>query len=158
MLDMFKNLFLKPKKVNVTEDKSTEPKPGRTFNKILTGKYFGLDDKNANKKLINELKDKKIQQINELGLTPKFARYIYAKGIDDYSTETPISVHVAFQKERYSRKRQMIHISEMSFIVKANEFEEFEKKLEVNILNDFTQLAPEHTFKGTERRKEQRAV
>ncbi|HIP28693.1 MAG TPA: hypothetical protein EYG82_05905 [Sulfurovum sp.] len=153
MLEIFKKLFAKPVEVEPEEDK-----PGRTFNKILTGKYYGLDDNNADKTLISELKDKKIHQIQELELKPKYLRYIYDKNTEDYTVTNAISVQVSFQKERYSQKRQMIHVSEMSFIVKAEDFDEFEKKLDISLQNDFRHLEPENTFDGTERRKQNRAA
>ena len=153
MLEIFKKLFAKPVEVEQKEDK-----PGRTFNKILTGKYYGLDDKNADKTLISELKAKKIDQIQELELKPKYLRYNYAKNTEEYKIENAISVQVAFQKERYSQKRQMIHVSEMSFIVKAEDFDEFEKKLDISLQNDFRHLESENTFDGKERRKEKRAA
>ena len=153
MLEIFKKLFAKPVEVEQKEDK-----PGRTFNKILTGKYYGLDDKNADKTLISELKAKKIDQIQELELKPKYLRYNYAKNTEEYKIENAISVKVAFQKERYSQKRQMIHVSEMSFIVKSEDFDEFEQKLGISLKNDFRHLEDENTFDGKERRKEKRIV
>ncbi len=154
MLKIFKELFSRPKE----EQQDELQQQGRTFNRILTSKYFGLEDNKADKTLIAELKEKKIQQIKELELKPKFARYIYENEVDDYTTEKPIAIQVSFQKERYSRKRQMLHVSEMSFIVKSEDFDEFEKKLDINLVNDFKHLAPENTFKGIERRKEQRVT
>jgi hypothetical protein len=153
MLEIFKRLFSKPQEEEVKEDE-----PGRTFNKILTGKYYGLGDNNADKSLILELKDKKITQIKDLELEPKFARYLYAQNTEDYNPSEAIAIQVSFQKERYSRKRQMIHVSEMSFIVKAEDFVEFEEKLDINLSSDFRLLAHENTFSGKERRKEKRVV
>lgn len=153
MLEIFKKLFSKPQEPEPAEDK-----PGRTFNKILTSKYFGLEDNRADKTLIAELKEKKISQINDLQLAPKFARYLYSKDVEDYTKEEPIGVQLSFQKETHRKKRNMIHVSEMSFVVKSEDFDEFEQKLEVSLLNDFKHLAPENTFKGTERRKQTRVA
>jgi len=153
MLEIFTKLFTKPKEVVPEEEK-----PARTFNKILTGKYYGLDDNTADKTFIKELKDKKVHQIKELELKPKFIRYIYERGVENYTIEAAIAAQVSFQKERYSRKRQMIHVTEMSFIVKAEDFNELEKKLGLSLSNDFRHLAPENTFNGEERRKQKRAA
>ena len=151
MLEILKKLFAKP-----IEEEPEEDKPGRTFNKILTGKYYGLEENGAGKIFIQELKDKKIEQIKELALKPKFIRYLYAANTQDNTIANSIAAYVFFQKERYSRKRQMIHVTEMSFIVKAEDFDEFEKKLDISLFDDFRHLPPENNFNGTERRKEKR--
>ena len=153
MLEIFKKLFTK-----APEPEQVEDKPGRTFNKILTSKYFGLEDNRADKTLIAELKEKKISQINDLQLVPKFARYLYTKDVEDYTKEEPIGVQLSFQKETHRKKRNMIHVSEMSFIVKSEDFDEFEQKSKVNLSNDFKHLAPENTFNGIERRNQIRVA
>ena len=152
MLERLKKLFSAPKE--------EEPKEsvGRTFNRILTSKYFGLENDDADRALALELKKKKVDQIKALGLTPKFARYLYEKELESYTNEQPIALQVSFQKERYSQKRQMLHVSEMAFIVKLENFKEFEKMFNLSIEKDFIHLAPEGSYQGEERRKTTRTL
>ncbi len=140
MIKKIKSLFGTQK-----EEVVSDP-PGRTFKKVLTGDYFDGAKKDAD--AIARSKQDKIDQIETLELLPKFLRFTYEK-------EEPISVHVAFQKEVFARKWNMIHVTEISFTVKASDFEEFEKMAGVSLKNDFKDLTEVH-YEGKERRKGQR--
>ena len=134
--------------------------PGRTFNRVLTGRYFGCEDENADEETIANAKQDKIDQIQELELTPKFVRYTYENTTHDETREEhrrPISAHVAFQKEVFAQKWNMVHITEISFTVYSEEFEEFEKMAGVSLSNDFRDLT-KTKFTGKDRRKEKREV
>jgi hypothetical protein len=140
MIKKIKNLFGTQK-----EEVVSDP-PGRTFKKVLTGDYFDGAKKDAD--AIARSKQDKIDQIETLELLPKFLRFTYEK-------EEPVSVHVAFQKEVFARKWNMIHVTEISFTVKASDIEEFEKMAGVSLKNDFKDLTEVH-YEGKERRKGQR--
>ena len=95
-----------------------------------------------------------------------FIRYSY-KNENTYKRETDTknnnleisSVHVVFQKEVLAEKWNMIHITELSFVVNYVDFEEFEKMSGVSLNNDFRDLTSEDKstpYKGKERRKEKR--
>jgi len=140
MIKKIKSLFGTQK-----EEVVSDP-PGRTFKKVLTGDYFDGAKKDAD--AIARSKQDKIDQIETLELLPKFLRFTYEK-------EEPVSVHVAFQKEVFARKWNMIHVTEISFTVKASDFEEFEKMAGVSLKNDFKDLTEVH-YEGKERRKGQR--
>ena len=140
MIKKIKSLFGTQK-----EEVVSDP-PGRTFKKVLTGDYFDGAKKDAD--AIARSKQDKIDQINTLELLPKFLRFTYEK-------EEPISVRVAFQKEVFARKWNMIHVTEISFTVKASDFEEFEKMAGVSLKNDFKDLT-EVQYEGKERRQSQR--
>jgi hypothetical protein len=140
MIKKIKSLFGTQK-----EEVVSDP-PGRTFKKVLTGDYFDGGKKDAD--AIARSKQDKIDQIETLELLPKFLRFTYEK-------EEPVSVHVAFQKEVFARKWNMIHVTEISFTVKASDFEEFEKMAGVSLKNDFKDLTEVH-YEGKERRKGQR--
>ena len=140
MIKKIKSLFGTQK-----EEVVSDP-PGRTFKKVLTGDYFDGAKKDAD--TIARSKQDKIDQIETLELLPKFLRFTYEK-------EEPISVHVAFQKEVFARKWNMIHVTEISFTVKASDIEEFEKMAGVSLKNDFKDLTEVH-YEGKERRKGQR--
>jgi len=135
MIEMLKNLFGKKK-----EEVIPDP-PGRTFKRILTGRYFGCEDVNADEDSIAKAKQDKIDQIKELELVPMFLRYTYE---DKNKRETedekshPVSVDVAFQKEVFAEKWNMIH-----------------KMSGVSLSNDFRNLSTT-TFNGRDRRKEHR--
>ncbi|MCO4845524.1 MAG: hypothetical protein KC427_05845 [Sulfurovum sp.] len=152
MIEMLKNLFGKKK-----EEVIPDP-PGRTFKRILTGRYFGCEDVNADEDSIAKAKQDKIDQIKELELVPMFLRYTYE---DKNKRETedekshPVSVDVAFQKEVFAEKWNMIHITEISFTVYYADFNEFEKMSGVSLSNDFRNLSTT-TFNGRDRRKEHR--
>ena len=161
MIRIFKSLFTKKKK----EEYIPDP-PGRTFNRVQTGDYFGCDDMDAEKHHIAEVKQKKIDQITELKLIPMFIRYSYRdlnqkkiQASEDHSIPEISSVHVAFQKEISSQKGQMTHVTEISFIVMRSDFDEFEKMASVSLNNDFRDLTDYNDntpFTGGERRKKRR--
>lgn len=148
MIKTLKNLFIQKK-----EKEYVPSPPGRTFNSILTGRYFGCEDKNADDITIAEAKKEKIDQIKELGLVPKFVRFSYdaAKLEEDH----PVSAHVAFQKEVFAENWNMVHVTELSFTVLHDDFEEFETMSGVSLTNDFKDLTS-ITFSGKDRRKKKR--
>lgn len=128
--------------------------PGRTFNRVLTGRVFGLEDINADKNAIAKAKHEMIEQIKELELQPMFLRYSY-ESQKNIEIDSPASVHVAFQKEVFAEKWNMVHVTEISFTVLYADFEEFEQMAGVSLRNDFRDLTST-TFNGEERRKEKR--
>ncbi|PHS32884.1 MAG: hypothetical protein COA92_05945 [Sulfurovum sp.] len=143
----------------IKKNESKQDAPGRTFNKVITSMYFGCDDENTDEIRVAEVKQKKIDQIKELELKPMFTRYFYLEEVDDYTTAEPVSVHVVFQKEVSPEHHNMIHVTELSFIVRFEEFEEFEQMAGINLFNDFRQLSYEEdpdTFKGRDRRVDER--
>jgi hypothetical protein len=150
MIEMLKNLFGK----NKVEEYIPDP-PGRTFNRVLTGRYFGCEDKNANEATIAKAKQEKIDQIQELELTPMFVRFTYDDTQGDETEKHPISAHVAFQKEVFAKNWNMIHVTEISFTVLYSDFSEFEKMAGVSLTKDFRNLS-NTTFSGKDRRKEKR--
>lgn len=150
MIEMLKKLF-----GNKKEEYVPDP-PGRTFKRVLTGDYFGCEDKNASEETIANAKQDKIDQIHELELVPKFVRFTYKNSsMDDKIQKSPISAHVAFQKEVFAEKWNMIHITEISFTVYFSDFEEFENMAGVTLTQDFKDLT-NTKFSGKERRKEER--
>lgn len=153
MIDMLKNLFGKKQEEYVPDP------PGRTFNRVLTGRYFGCEDKNADEETIATAKKDKIDQIQELQLTPKFVRFSYENTAKDITEEErrPISAHVAFQKEVFAEKWNMIHITEIAFTVYSEDFDEFEKMAGVSLRDDFRDLT-NTKFAGKDRRKQSRDV
>ena len=150
---MLKKLFGKTKEQTYVPDP-----PGRTFNRVLTGRYFGCEDVNADETTIAKAKQEKIEQIKELDLVPMFKKYSYEskkkKGLDTEGNH-PTSVHVAFQKEVFAEKWNMVHVTEMSFTVYYPDFDEFEKMAGVSLNDDFRDLTST-TFTGKDRRKEKR--
>lgn len=152
MIEMLKNLFGKKK-----EEYIPDP-PGRTFNRVLTGRYFGCENANADESAIATAKQEKIDQINELGLVPMFVRYTYEdtnkKDIQEEENH-PISAHVTFQKEVFAEKWNMVHVTEISFIVYYADFDEFEKMSGASLTDDFRDLSST-TFNGKDRRKDKR--
>ena len=153
MIEMLKNLFGKKKEVEYVPDP-----PGRTFNRVLTGRYFGCEDINADETTIAKAKQEKIDQINELELVPMFVRYTYKDTNKEEShTEEnqPLSAHVACQKEVFAEKWNMVHVTEISFTVYYADFDEFEKMSGVSLTEDFRNLSST-TFNGKDRRKEHR--
>jgi hypothetical protein len=153
MIEMLKNLFGKK-----NEEEYVPDPPGRTFNRVLTGRYFGCEDLNADETTIAKAKQDKIDQINELELAPMFLRYTYddtKKRTSQEEENHPVSVHVAFQKEVFAEKWNMIHITEISFTVYYADFDEFETMSGVSLADDFRDLSST-TFNGKDRRKENR--
>lgn len=153
MIEMIKKLFGKEK-----EQTDVPNPPGRTFNRVLTGRYFGCEDVNADENTITKAKQEKIDQIKELELVPMFIRYSYdkkrVKGIDS-KKDHPTSAHVAFQKEVFAENWNMVHVTEISFTVYYSDFDEFEKMAGVSLNDDFKDLTST-TFSGKDRRKEER--
>ena len=146
MLNFFKKLFSE-KEVEVEPER-----PGRTFNRIITSRYFGCDEKNSSSdaEKIAKMKQSKIDQINEFGLEPKFLRYSYSPD----GTEIE-SAYVVFQKETTSQRGSMVHVTELAFTVRSHNFAEFEKMANVSLEKDFRDLT-DHKYDGKERRKETR--
>ncbi|SFZ98292.1 hypothetical protein MNB_SV-5-1805 [hydrothermal vent metagenome] len=139
---MLKKLFSKKKKETIPDP------PGRTFKRVLTGEYFSCEKEGIDDAFIEKSKQDKIDQISTLELKPKFVRFSYKKGKVN-------AAHVAFQKEVFAKKWNMIHITEMAFTVRVLNFEEFERMAGVDLKRDFKDLT-EVAYKGEERRKEQR--
>ena len=155
MIEIFKSLFGKKKEAKYVPDP-----PGRTFNRIVTGRYFGCEDVTADESSATEAKQKKIDQIKELGLIPMFTRYSY-KDTDNKESREVSSVHVVFQKEVPSERQSMIHVTEISFTVNRSDFDEFEKMAGVSLKDDFRDLSSEENrtpFNGKERRKGKREI
>jgi len=147
MLNFFKNIFSKKEEEKVEPDR-----PGRTFNRIVTSRYFGCEDNNshADTEQIKKIKLNKIHQIRTLDLLPKFIRYTYFK-----NSEKIQSAHVVFQKETTSQRGNMIHVSELAFIIREEDFNEFEKMTNLSLEEDFRDLT-DFQYNGKERRKETR--
>ncbi len=137
------------------EEKAVES-PGRTFKRILTGDYFGLRNPDASVETVQQAKQEKIDKIQELGLSPKFLRYARKK-MPGKEEERIVAAYVAFQKEEFDPKLNMVHVTEISFIVPSEEFNEFEEMAGVSLREDFRDLyEAEQTYKGEERRKKTR--
>jgi len=163
MIEIFKRLFGKKKEKEYVPDP-----PGRTFKRIETGRYFGCEDVNADESSISQAKQRKIDQIAELGLVPMFIRYSYedtsknkrnTQAGENHPDPEVSSVHVVFQKEVFAEKWNMLHVTEISFIVNRSDFDEFEKMSGVKLSEDFRDLSSEGksaAFNGKERRKEKR--
>jgi len=143
MINKFKKVFSKKEKEKVP----TDP-PGRTFKKVLVGEYFSCEKEDADQDFIEKSKQDKIDKIKLLELKPKFIRFSYKK-------EEVVSAHVSFQKEIFAEKWNMIHITDLSFTVRASHFEEFESMAAVSLKKDFKDLT-EMQYKGEERRKIER--
>jgi len=151
MFGLIKKLFGGSK-----EPPKEEEPPGRTFKRILTGDYFGLRNEQASETEIYEAKRKKIDQIEALGLKPKFLRYAMQKSIET-GEETIRAAHVVFQKEEFDEKLHMVHVTEISFIVFKEEFEEFESMAGVSLQKDFRNIyEAESKYEGKERRRKPR--
>ena len=109
---------------------------------------FSCEKEGIDNVLIERSKQDKIDQINTLELKPKFVRFSYEKG--EIS-----AAYVAFQKEVFAKKWNMLHITEMAFTIRASNFDEFESMSGVHLKTDFKDLT-EVAYEGEERRKEQR--
>ena len=155
MIEMLKNLLGKKK-----EEETVQNPPGRTFKRILTGRYFGCEDPNADENKIAQAKQEKRDQIHEVERVPMFRRDS-DEGRKKNGTESeetyPTSVHVTFQKEVFAKNWNMVHVTEISFIVNYADFEEFEKMSGFRLNDDFRNLTST-TFHGQERRKETRKL
>lgn len=154
MIEAIKNIFTGRKKKEHTSDS-----PGRTFKRILTGRCFGCEDKTEDTGKVAQAKQRKIDQIRELKLKPMYIKYTYHKTKNDTQDKKIISAHVAFQKEVLAKKWNMIHITEISFTVDHNDFDEFEQMSGVNLSKDFRDITSDNisSYQREERRKEQRA-
>ena len=150
MIEMLKNLFGRKK----VEAYVPDP-PGRTFNRVLTGRYFGCEDKNADEAAIAKAKQEKIDQIRELELVPMFVRFTYDDTQEEEEDMQPTSADVSFQKEVFAKNWNMVHVTEISFTVLSSDFAEFEEMSGVSLTQDFRDLT-NTTFSGKDRRKQKR--
>ncbi len=154
MIKIIKKLFTKTKKKQYTPDP-----PGRTFKRMLTGRYFGCEDVTADATKIAQAKQFKIDQIRELELIPRYVRYTYKTTKEQTPDKKTISAYVAFQKEILARKWNMLHVTEISFTVNHDDFDEFEQMSGVTIDKDFRDLTPNSdtlSSESGERRKKKR--
>ena len=155
MIEILKNLLGKKKE----EKRYVPDPPGRTFKRVPSGKYFGSENPNADESSIRKAKQRKIDQITELGLLPMYTRYTYKNKRGHGSDFEVSSAHVVFQKEVSVQTWNMVHITEISFIVLCDDFDEFEKLADVNLKSDFRNLTEEEKtspYSGEERRKRSR--
>ena len=144
MIKKLKKVFSKNKKEPLPSDP-----PGRTFKKVLVGEYFLCEKEDVDQDFIAKSKQEKIDKIRILELEPKFIRFAHKNG-------ELLSAHVSFQKEVFAKKWNMIHITDLSFTVRASHFEEFETMSGVNLKDDFKDLS-EVQYGGEERRSEKRS-
>jgi len=147
MKKLLKKIFNKEDEI---QNELMDP-PGRTFKRVLTSEYFHHADRDANQEMHQVSKETKITQINEHELMPMYVRYLY-------DGDSPISAHVAFQKEVFAEKWNMIHITEVSFNINASDFSEFETMAKVTLENDFRDVTPKESvdYEDDDRRKEKR--
>ncbi len=141
---------------NSEQETTEEDKPGRTFKRILTTEYFGLQDPGATQEAIAEAKADKLNKVKEHDLEPKFVRYALKER--DGKKEV-IAAHVVFQNELYDKKWHMVHVTEVSFVVPKEEFEEFETMFGVSLQDDFrdlTEYDESKKYRGKERRRRTR--
>jgi len=148
----FKKLF------SEKEEERPPEKPGRIFNKVLTGRYFGCEEDIHDEERIAAAKREKVKLIEEMELLPKFKRSLtvtYDTPLKDPAkrAEEGQAVHLVFQKE--SMHNSMVHITELSFIVKGCDLEEFEEMSGISLENDFRDLT-NFVYEGEERRKKDR--
>ena len=153
MLEVLKRFFGKRE-----EHKKEEEVPGRTFKRILTGDYFGLCNPDADASAVQEAKEEKIRQIEALGLKPVYLRYRLRRGAGASRQKEDIeAAYVAFQKEEYDPKLNMVHVTEISFIVPKEEFAQFEAMAGVSLEEDFRHLYDDgKPYAGVERRRKPR--
>ena len=153
MFGLLKRIFGKEE-----ENQSEEEAPGRTFRRILTGDYFGLRNPDADDEAIQRAKEEKIRQIEELGLKPVYLRYRLRKGAGETPQKEDIeAAYVAFQKEEYDPKLNMVHVTEISFIVSKDEFVQFEEMAGVSLEKDFRNLYDNgKPYEGVDRRRKPR--
>jgi len=130
--------------------------PGRTFKRIHTGDYFSSEATDADREMIRKSKQNKIDKIKEWELKPKYVRFKFnGKDPENDEKKELLFIHVVFQKEVFAKKWNMIHVTEISFKVRAADIEEFEQMAEVRVNEDFTDLTEIH-YGGEERRRSQR--
>ncbi len=154
IIEQFKKLFGKRK-----EQVSHDDPPGRTFKRILTGDYFGLQDPHADEAAHQAAKEEKIALIAKMDMKPKFVRYALKKKAFDEKSPHITAAHVVFQNEVFDEKWHMVHVTEISFIVPKEEFETFETMAGVRLTEDFRDLTEydgKSHYNGKERRKERR--
>lgn len=154
MIKILKKLFTKTK----NKEYSPDP-PRRTFKRMLTGRYFGCEDVTADAAKIAQAKQYKIDQIREHELIPMYVRFTYNQTSEQAHDKKIISAHVAFQKEVLAKKWNMVHVTEISFTVYHDDFDEFEQMSGVTLNKDFRDLTPNSntpSYQGTERRKKKR--
>ena len=149
MIELIKKLFGKKEEQEFIPDP-----PGRTFKRVPTSKYFEGEYPSEETENIAKAKQNKIDQIKTLGLLPKFLRYKYQNN----DIEAITAAYVVFQKEIFDEKWNMVHVTEVSFCVKAADFQEFEEMSGLSLQNDFRNLTQinNDTYNGEERRKEKR--
>jgi hypothetical protein len=138
------------------EQAHEEEKPGRTFKRLLTGDYFGLRSPDATPEQIKQAKTDKIETIRRLSLQPVYVRYAVKKNMRTNYKPAVTAAHVVFQKEVLDEKWHMVHVTEVSFIVPVEEFEEFEAMAGVSLAKDFRDLTEYEGgshYTGKERRK-----
>ena len=150
MFEIFKNLFGGKKEKEYVPDP-----PGRTFNRVITGRYFGCEDVNADESSVAEAKQKKIDQITELGLLPMFTRYSY-EDTRKNKRETQVKEDHP-DIEVSAEKQNMVHVTEISFTVKRSDFDEFEQMSGVSLSDNFKDLSSDENS-ATNNRKERRKV
>ena len=154
LIKIIKKLFSKRKKKEYTPDP-----PGRTFKRILTGRYFGCEDITADESKIAQAKQEKIDQICELELMPMYIKFTYETTQKEDHNKKVLSAHVSFQKEVLAKKWNMVHVTEISFSVKHDDFDEFEQMSGVSLTKDFRDLTANSdtaAYQGEERRKNRR--
>ncbi len=154
MIKIIKKLFTKTKKKKYTPDP-----PGRTFKRILTGKYFGCEDVTADDSKIAQAKQYKIDQIRELELIPMYVKYTYKTTKEPDHDKKIISAYVAFQKEVLAKKWNMVHVTEISFTVNHDDLYEFEQMSGVTLNKNFRDLTPNSdtpSYQSEERREKKR--
>ena len=96
MINIVKKYFTKTPK----EDSKTPP--GRTFKRILTGEYFGLEKNVTDAVRQKEAQERRIEQIKEHNLKPShLIKYYHHTDIKE--------IRVAFQKEVLAEKWNMLH-------------------------------------------------
>ena len=147
-MKILKNLFKKKEKKAYIPDP-----PGRTFKRILTGDYFSNNAPQSDEKSAQKSRESKIEQIKALALKPKFVRYRYKNSLN---TEQEIAfIHVVFQQETLAEKWNMVHVTEISFIVYPYELDLFENMAGVSLENDFRDLTldEDKPYQGEERRE-----
>lgn len=151
MIGLIKKLFGTQK-----EEEFIPDPPGRTFKRVPTSKYFEGEYPPEETANIAKAKQNKIDQIKTLELLPKFLRYKFNAN----DTQETAAAYVVFQKEVFDEKWHMVHVTEVSFWVKATEFREFEEMAGVSLRNDFRDLTQinNETYRGDERRKEKREL
>jgi len=154
LIKSIKDFFIK------SEKEAYHPNPpGRTFKRVLTGVYFGCENKTSDIAKIAQAKKDKIDHIRELELTPMNVTYTYKNIREQTDDKQIVSAYVAFQKEVFAEKWNMIHVTEVSFTIYSDDFDEFEQMSGVNLTHDFRDVTPKSDTsmnQASERRKNKR--